>query len=334
MMALDFMKKAPGIGLDLLIEVFPMFFPLALQFTLPIAMLVAVVLTFSRMQSDGELTALSASGVSALRVVWPVLAAASLIAILSLVLVDIATPHAASRLRDAKRNVAEKMQTSFRSGLRDIPMPGGPRISFEGYDRGTFEDVMVEFASASDPARVVRARGGTLEITDDGKVRFELSPLYAMFPARDGKGRSVLSVESIAGQVPISAIAKGNTKRKRTALAAWELAHVWNRQIPDKLYRFGAVDAAEELTRRSAMAGSVFFFALVGISMGVLAGRRAKVAAVIVACGPVIVAYFPLLIVGSNLSKTGTLPPYLALWMGNIVFAIVGVVMLFKVVRR
>jgi lipopolysaccharide export system permease protein len=343
-MAMTFMKKQPGVGLGLLIELFPMFFPLALQFTVPASMLAAVVLTFSRMQVDGELTALSASGVNLVRVVWPVLAGAAVVAVASLILVEVATPMAAARLRDASRDLAESMQTSFRSGVRDIQF-SGTRISFDSYDRGEFSDVLIDVSRKKKSSRIVRARGGSFEITKDDHIRFELSPLHVLIPAeegkdgREGKGRTFLSFESIAARISLDEMELGRGARRRTDLAAWELAHVWERGIDQKAKkliggRISSLEAGEELARRTALAGSVFFFALVGVSLGVIAGRRAKVAAVIVACGPVVVTYFPLVILGANLARGGSVSPYVALWLGNMIFAVVGAALLFRVVRR
>jgi lipopolysaccharide export system permease protein len=337
-MAMTFMRQQPGIGLGLMLKLFPMFVPLALQFTVPASMLAAVVLTFSRMQVDGELTALAASGINLGRLVWPVLAGSAVVAVSSLLLVDVASPFAAARLREASRDLAESMQTSFRSGVRDIQL-GRTRISFDSYDRGEFNDVLIDVSRKKESSRIVRARGGSFELTADDHIRFELAPLHVLIPAEEGKGRTFMSFESVAARISLDEIELGKGARKRTDLAAWELAHVWSRGIDarDKAAfrsRMSSVEAGEELARRSALAGSVFFFALIGVSLGVIAGRRAKVAAVIVACGPVLVTYFPLVILGANLAHGGALAPYPALWLGNMIFGVVGVFLLWRVVRR
>ncbi|MHC4937799.1 MAG: LptF/LptG family permease [Planctomycetota bacterium] len=334
MMALAFMKKAPGVGLGVLLEIFPVFFPLALQFTVPMSALISVVLTFSRMQADRELTALSASGVTLFSVVWPVLAGAALVSLASLLLIDQAAPYAAGQLRDAQRDIAQEMQTSFRSGLRDINL-NRARVSFESYDRGQFRDVLIEVKQRNGRANLFRALGGSLEITDDDRARFLFTPLHALMPKERDHGRTFGSVQAIAGQFHLDeSTFRGGPTRKRTDLDAQELAYASARELPKKYARVDGLDAAEELARRSALAGSVFFFALAGISLGILAGNKAKVAGVITACAPIIVIYFPLVIAGSNLARTGALPVYPSLWMGNVVLLIGGGGLLYRVARR
>ena len=57
-----------------LVEIFPLFFPLALQFTVPLSMLFATVMTFNRVSGDGELTSLAACGIPLRVIARPVLA--------------------------------------------------------------------------------------------------------------------------------------------------------------------------------------------------------------------------------------------------------------------
>ena len=56
LLCIMFLKKTPGVGMGFLVEVFPLFFPLALQFTVPLAVLTGTVMTFTRMAGDGELS--------------------------------------------------------------------------------------------------------------------------------------------------------------------------------------------------------------------------------------------------------------------------------------
>jgi hypothetical protein len=189
---------------------------------------------------------------------------------------------------------------------------------------------------ASGKSRLLRARGGAIRVTPDDRVAFDLDNLHAIIPREEGHGRTFASVELLSGAVALDeAFLDGGGRRKRGGLKAWELAHVHGRDLGrDYGARMRPSGAAEELARRSALAGSVFFFVLVGISMGVISARRTRVAAVIVGIAPVLVTYFPLVIAGSNLARNGTAPAYPAIWAANLLLAVTGSFLLYRVVRR
>jgi lipopolysaccharide export LptBFGC system permease protein LptF len=90
----------------------------------------------------------------------------------------------------------------------------------------------------------------------------------------------------------------------------------------------------EELARRAALAGSTFFYALVGIPLGVLASRGGRVGSFLFAIVPVVVVYLPIVIAMSALAQRGTLPAFPALWAGNAVLFVAGIGMLLRLARR
>jgi len=91
--------------------VFGLSMPFILAMTVPMAVLVAVLQTFSRLGADSEITALKASGVSLLRFVWPVLLTASVIALGEFVFVDQVLPRANHRLKNLLVDIARKRPT-------------------------------------------------------------------------------------------------------------------------------------------------------------------------------------------------------------------------------
>src|SRR6266550_1642344 len=76
--------------------------------TLPMAVLVAVLHVFTRLAGDNEMTALQAGGVSVARVVAPVLAGATGVALLSFLWNDQLLPRTNHELRTLQVDIARK----------------------------------------------------------------------------------------------------------------------------------------------------------------------------------------------------------------------------------
>lgn len=49
---------------------------------------------------------------------------------------------------------------------------------------------------------------------------------------------------------------------------------------------------------------------------------------------PIITLYYPLMLVGQNMSKEGMLAPYVSLWIGNFILAVLAGLTLPSVIRH
>ncbi|MFO0890182.1 MAG: LptF/LptG family permease [Isosphaeraceae bacterium] len=73
---------------------------------------------------------------------------------------------------------------------------------------------------------------------------------------------------------------------------------------------------------RTSMAFGSLLFVLLGAPVGILFARRDFLSAFISCFVPIITIYYPLMLFGDNLGKEGTLPPFQALWIGNLVLVV------------
>jgi len=173
-------------------------------------------------------------------------------------------------------------------------------------------------------------------VTPDDDVVISLHNAVQVLPRHTSRGDLVLSVGDVVLERSLDDIVgEGGRRRKQTGMNARELAYIASRKIPKHSgSRVDSVRAMEELARRTALAVSAFFFALVGIPLGILAGRGGRVGAILMGIAPVLVIYFPLVIAGSNLARRGKLPAFPALWAGNAVFLVLGLWLFRKAARR
>jgi len=333
LLSIRFMQRTPGVGMGFLVEIFPLFFPMALEFAVPLALLTGTVMTFSRMALDGELAALGASGLPLRALARPVLACAACVALCTFLLTDLASPFAASRLEAARKNLPQHLKTSFRAGLSELELKSG-RVSFESFQGDQFNDICVEWQRTPEDLELWRAERGAIAITDDNRVVIELENVRRVLPWGTKKGDLFLAAGDIVVERSLSEVMQRQTARARSAMASWELAYVVERGVPRGSARTDSDSASGELAQRTAFASSAFFFALIGIPLGILSARAGRVGACLLAITPVVVAYIALVMAGFNLARDGTLPPYPALWSGNALLFVVGAPLLLRLGRR
>jgi len=97
-----------GLPWSVITEVFVLSIPFILAMTLPMAVLVAVLYTFSHLAADSEVTALRASGVSVPRILFPVLIWGLAMAAVNFAFVDQVLPRSNARLRSLLIDIGRK----------------------------------------------------------------------------------------------------------------------------------------------------------------------------------------------------------------------------------
>src|SRR5579862_8005709 len=73
-----------GASAWLVLKMFAIFVPTILPLTVPMAFLLASLVTFGRLSQDGEITAVRAAGISLWKISWPILGLAAIVSIMLL----------------------------------------------------------------------------------------------------------------------------------------------------------------------------------------------------------------------------------------------------------
>jgi lipopolysaccharide export system permease protein len=105
-----------GLPWSVITEVFVLSLPFIIAMTLPMAVLLAVLFTFSHLAADNEITAMRANGISVYQIMAPVLVWGMCMAFFNLAFVDQVLPRSNARLRSLLIDIGRK-KAAF--GLRE-----------------------------------------------------------------------------------------------------------------------------------------------------------------------------------------------------------------------
>jgi lipopolysaccharide export system permease protein len=100
-----------GLPWSVIAEVFALSIPFIVAMTLPMAVLLAVLYSFSHLAADNEITAMRASGVSVYQILAPVLAWGACMAAFNFAFVDQVLPRTNARLRTLLIDIGRKKPT-------------------------------------------------------------------------------------------------------------------------------------------------------------------------------------------------------------------------------
>ena len=359
------MAISEGLGLSSVLKLLPYSVPIALLYAIPGTTLFAVCSIYGRMSASNEIVAIKAAGISPLTLVSPILVLSFVMSIAVVWLNDIAVSWgragvnrvmlesveqiAYGMLRTKKSYSTKRFSINVRSveGQKLIK----PTVTLRLNDNGPAMVCIAEEAELrSNPARE------TLEIVlRDCEI--DSNGYHAEFPGE------------MAQEIPLSAATRRGYDPNRpsdTALGKIPQQISEQKREIEQLEQAFAVEASlqmmtgdlEGLTsadwvnrhnqmrdaifhlrrlhtepwRRAANGFSCFCFALVGAPLAIRL-RNADVWTSFGICFlPILAVYYPLMMYGVGLAKSGEMPPH-CVWLGNLVLAVIGYWLIRKVLR-
>ncbi len=157
-----------GLPASVIAEVFGLSIPFIVAMTLPMAVLVAVLYTFSRLAGDNELTALRANGISLGQLVRPLLVAATGVSVVAFLFSDHVLPPSNHRLRTLLTDIAHKKPTfSLKEQVVNEIRRSSLFLRAGSIDQSTYlmRDVTVYDLADQERNRVVYADSGYLKFS-------------------------------------------------------------------------------------------------------------------------------------------------------------------------
>jgi lipopolysaccharide export system permease protein len=354
-----------GLSARSIVQLVPYIVPNALYVAIPGTMLFTACLIYGRMSADNEIIAIQSSGISPMRMMYPVLVLATLLSLLTVWLNDVAVSWGRDGiyqvvLRSVEQTVYSTLSSnhSFSNDHVSISVASVndrqmifPSVVMKQCESKTAKTINAETAELHcDLQRgmlSVTLRNGTVNFDQGGTFHFdEIAPEISLtdLTRKDGNLHSpsnypLHELDSIIEQQA----AGSNRLRKRLAMNAGlqmlggdllllkpQLWQQHLRAIENTQTRAHRLKA--EPWRRWANGFSCLFFAMVGAPLAI----RLKNADVWTSFGvcfiPILLVYFPLMLLALDRAKSGAVPPQ-SIWFGNVILLIVSIYLLRKTIK-
>jgi lipopolysaccharide export system permease protein len=157
-----------GLPWSVIVEVFALSIPFIVAMTLPMAVLVSVLYSISRLSTDNELTALKANGVSLAELMRPLLIAAVGVGVVAFLFSDHVLPRSNHRLRALLQDIGRKKPTfALKEQVINEVQRSRYFLRAGRIDQSTFQlrDVTLYDMSDQERSRVVYADSGYMQLT-------------------------------------------------------------------------------------------------------------------------------------------------------------------------
>jgi lipopolysaccharide export system permease protein len=309
--------------------------PSFLMMTIPMALLVSSVMTFSRMSADSENVALRATGVSFARQLVPVLILSFLAYGISNYLVFFALPWSEAAFNQLKFELAHSgaIRTSIKERVFNDDFDG---LIVYVNEIPSNEEILKEVLiydnrTQAEPQTIVAEEGVLISNREALRVSLRLRNGSIHKKSQNSKNYQVIRFTTYEVNLDTQSMIGAGGKLVRAGKN--HSLYV----IKEKLKRYGKKhplynDLLVEYYKKFSLPAACLIIGLVGAPLGVRnrrSGRSGGLALSLV----IIIFYYVLLTLGEGLGDGGRIPPVFAVWIPNVVLAGIGAYLSIKVQR-
>ncbi|HLJ75705.1 MAG TPA: LPS export ABC transporter permease LptG, partial [Thermoanaerobaculia bacterium] len=297
------------------------------NWTLPISVLVATLITFSIFSKNNEVTALKSGGVSLFRIAAPIVAIAMAICLLSYLLGDYVLPYSNQRVDQLKKKIRGQ-QTVAAQNQQKLWFFGKGRyiINFLSYDRN--EQLLSQ-----------------VQVFEFAPVEFRLTRrVYAQAAKWDGQGWAFSNGWMMSFPDDHSSIVTPISSPIRLAYRERPEDFATEVKQPDQMTfaqlrryinavgrsGYSTEDLSVKLWQKTSWPFISVVMALIALPFAFRTGKRGALYGVGIALVLGIV-YWMVFAIFTKFGEVGNLPPALSAWSANVLFAIAAMYMFLHV---
>lgn len=299
--------------------------PEFIVFAFPMSMLLATLMTYSRLSSDSELIALRSIGVNIYRLIMPAIAFSLCIVAITLwfnnFIAPVATYQAAATLNEAlgKTRADFETQNILLPEYADIETKEGDtkevltRIFYaEEFDGERMKKLTVLDRSRGSVSQIVVARSAQWNVLEN-IWDFYNGTIYLV--GNDGSYSNIVRFQHQQLALPQTALditKKGKKTKEMTIFEAREYLEIIKQGADESRVRKWQVRIQEKISIPFAC----LVFAVIGAVLGIRPQDSGKATSFGICIG-LIFGYYLLSFISQSLGISGALPPWLAAWLPN-----------------
>ncbi len=348
---------AQGLPLMTTLRLIPYFLPETLRVTVPMTLLLSCTTVFSRISGANEIVAVKALGISPMTLLWPVYVFAFGMSLATVWLNDVADWWGNTNVQRVIVEGAEEIMYSmlqqqrryscpmFSLNVKDINGRKLQRVTLiinahTGSAKTTITADEAELHSdrAADPPMLKILLGkGRIEVAGGISMAFpeweREIPLTDASRAGSGGPRASLPLRNLPEAIAKLKSQIEEQEQMMAALAAYQMtcgdfddltSDVWraHEDLQNRLrFQYFRLQAVPQ--RRWANGFACLCFVLVGVPMAIVFRNRDFLTSFFLCFLPILVIYYPLMIIGADEAKNGALPT-IFVWAGNGMLAVCG----------
>ncbi len=319
-----------GTGFKDIFKLMALILPTFWIFVLPMATVLGVLLGFLRLSRDSEVLALFACGVQPKKMLAPVLLVTFSAFILSLFISGYILP---ATKRASKTFLLQLTQLALSRGIPQrmffTPIPGLTIYAHDGKDGGRrLKGLFVWDSRKKDSSSQIVAKKGSIIASQDRKeVALRLDDGQLNMASPDYKDVDTMDFKTYTIRLKLRDDAYEPSRGDLRIDRLWQAAFDPKNTKDDRL------SYLVELYKRITLPIGTLILGLLAAPFGIFFGRTGLSGGIALSLAAFL-SYYTIMIFMANLAEAGITPPFLSLWVPNLVFLFITIAMLWLLDRR
>jgi lipopolysaccharide export system permease protein len=353
-----------GLGPVQILQIMPYVVPSMLPFTIPATLLLSVCVVYGRISGDLEVIAAKSAGISAMQLLMPAFLLGTMLAVGSFGLLNYAIPWGVSNIERIVTQALEEIFFDVLATQHYFSNPNeGYTITVRDVKNRTLLDATIRYRR-NNQQFTIRAEAAQIRFDlEEKQVRIQLKNVSGGGAGSDFSGEMKRSELRFPLEMDLGKVASRNltidTLQREIQRAEFEQKRLTaeknieatmmiftgdfqslageEHSTLDKRRKRAMSDERKyrsEIHNRFSMSASCWFFAFLGGPFAMLQARRQFITSFILCFLPILILYYPTMFLMINLCKTGTLDPWWAMWVPNMVVGTAGYLVLRRVVQH
>jgi lipopolysaccharide export system permease protein len=315
-----------GVSIFSIAKIIFFLLPYFMLFTIPIALLIAILIAMGRLSSDNEISALKTSGISLLQMYYPVAIASLITFIFTIIMSYFIVPQSNLANKRLLFNVVQKnanialKEKIFNDDFKDFLIYANKIHANENY----MEGVIVSDKHTIGEHNTIFAKKAFL-ISDPESMKVKLKMENGSIHSVSSNLKNYRKIDFINYEINLdlsTALASFDKSAKSSKdMTMTELLENVNKPgMKEKDIR----ELYIEVHKKFSTPLACIFFGLLALPLGIRSHRSVKSKGF--AIGLIIVCFYYLLRIGGEaFAETGYIPVVIGVWMPNVLFALAGI---------
>ena len=337
-----------GLGFAQIIQILPYIVPSLLPYTIPATLLLTVCIVYGRMAGDHEITAIKAAGINILCILIPSFVLGAALSLGTFILTDQFIPWARANIESVITLAMEDIFLEVlhaNSSYNDST--NGVSILVSGVRNRTLIKPIIRYRLDHGEVATITARKATLKFdlqkqqvlltlhdsqieTPHGEIMdFEREEINLPLPTPTDtlKAPRNMTIENIRHEIAGLLKERDELLQRQMIGAVLALSEgAFDRLAPQDQWALEMKERSRceryhklctEIHGRAALSCSCFFFVLIGSPFAIVQGKRQFLTNFAFCFIPILLGYYPVVLLTMNLCRDGMINPAWGMWIGN-----------------